>query len=176
LKGKCSHREHIKGDIGDTTRLVYGYRMNTDHKVPNDAGDCCICCEILTQNNFALFKGLNENEWKLSPYCCDCIDNYFIAKQWKMYLNIIHSCDDSRSLFRLLSHSPPLNVYDTVFKSDSNPRGEVQVFWYAKTNGEVSSKLQGAPEGQERMDLWNELRQEYKEVIDEYLKENSQQL
>jgi hypothetical protein len=100
-------------------------------------------------------------QWKPCLYE-QCIVEKLLAEQFHDYIARVKETDCQAELRRLLAKGPPIWLADEHAlplddKDDLNQH--VCNLWFASDNRVVSAKLQGAVEGQEREDLWNELRQ-----------------
>jgi hypothetical protein len=105
-------------------------------------------------------------KWKPCLYE-QCIVEKLLLEQFNDYITRVKETDCQAELRRLLAKGPPIYLSDEhalpLDKNDNNnANDDVQYvcnLWLASDNRVVSAKLQGALEGQEREDLWNELRQ-----------------
>jgi hypothetical protein len=125
------------------------------HRVPS--GDCLFCCAEFDDSCYAEYlpPSLTGN-WIPSPYCSNCIQQFFIDQQWAKYLKSIAEADCAAALRRVLNKPPPLYVTDKGFASDESPEGVVGQFWFMQGDLVKSSKLKDALEGDERDLFWQE--------------------
>lgn len=124
------------------------------HQQPD--GECIFCVMELNADNYAEFKESESAPWRPSVYCSECIQEYFIDKQWEAYLKKIADADCAAALRRILSKPPPLNVQDKGFASDTNEEGIVHKFWFSNIQKEVSAQLKNTPLGEDRDRFWSD--------------------
>jgi hypothetical protein len=101
-------------------------------------------------------------KWKPCLYE-QCIVEKLMVEQFHDYITRVKETDCQAELRRLLAKGPPIWLTDEhalpLDDSDEKENSHVCNLWFATDNRVVSAKLHGAVEGQERDDLWNELRQ-----------------
>ena len=109
-------------------------------------------------------------QWKPCLYE-QCIVEKLLSEQFHDYIARVKATDCQAELRRLLAKGPPIWLADGHAlpigddkendKDDAKDAQQQHVcsLWFASDNRVVSAKLQGAVEGQERDELWNELRQ-----------------
>lgn len=84
-----------------------------------------------------------------------------LADQFHLYVERVKKTDCQAELKRLLKAGPPIHIADKhALKLDEDDNDEyVCRLWFAREGGqEVSAKLEGAVEGDERDALWEELK------------------
>jgi hypothetical protein len=117
---------------------------------------------ILYYNIIVEYQVYPSMKWKPCLYE-QCIVEKLLAEQFNDYIARVKETDCQAELRRLLSKGPPIYLSDEhalPLDHDNEKDEYVCNLWFASDkNRIVSAKLQGAVEGQEREDLWNELRQ-----------------
>ena len=84
-----------------------------------------------------------------------------LAEQFPQYVERVKKTDCQAELKRLLAKGPPIYIEDKHALPLDETVGDTHVvkLWFARDNREVSAKLIGAVEGEERQALWEELKQ-----------------
>jgi hypothetical protein len=84
-----------------------------------------------------------------------------LAEQFHQYVERVKKTDCQAELKRLLAKGPPIYIEDKHALPLDDSIGDTHVvqLWFARDNQEVSAKLMGAVEGEERQVLWDELKQ-----------------
>jgi hypothetical protein len=81
-----------------------------------------------------------------------------LADQFHQFVERVKTTDCQAELRRLLAAGPPIYVSDKMGFPLLEGDTHVMHLWYASDNQERPAKLAGAVEGQEREELWNELK------------------
>jgi len=89
----------------------------------------------------------------------DSIVDQLLGEQFEQYVDRVKKTDCQAELKRLLAKGPPVYIEDKHALSLDEADTHVVKLWFAKDNKEVSAKLKGAVEGDERDKLWEELKQ-----------------
>mmetsp|Transcript_12224 Transcript_12224/g.30905 ORF Transcript_12224/g.30905 Transcript_12224/m.30905 type:complete len:145 (-) Transcript_12224:74-508(-) len=85
---------------------------------------------------------------------------HLLKTQFEAFVERVKKTDCQAELRRLLKEGPPIWLEDRhalPLKEESEDT-HVCALWYAGEDVEVSAKLEGALEGDDRDNLWNELR------------------
>jgi hypothetical protein len=107
-----------------TTTTAPAMSDDLKHNAPD--GDCAVCCEDLTSDNFVEYQASAGSEWLKAPYCEGCIESYFVEKLWQKYMDDLAKADCAAALKRVLTTPPPMNVRDAGFPcGDNGAYGEV---------------------------------------------------
>eukprot|EP01035_Chromulina_nebulosa_P019634 gene19634-25545_t len=127
------------------------------HKEPIDGSSCMCCWDDISSTNYVEYtttSDTNEEIWQPSGYCSSCIE-VLLQSQWKNYITGLEKATCRAEMRRLLEKGPPIYISDS--KALPCPENsDVKSLWF-KVDGSIkSSKLEGALEGQERLDFWNE--------------------
>lgn len=97
--------------------------------------------------------------WKPALFEASIVEE-LLETQFHQYIDRVKTTDCQAELKRLLAAGPPIYLQDKhalplALEHDTH----VSTVWFAKDNKEVSAKLNGAVEGEERDILWEELKQ-----------------
>ncbi len=106
--------------------------------------DCSSCLNEIENKIF--YRDRKDGNWKSSPYCLDCI-NYFIKNSWKDYDERVRQETCKKSLERLISLGPPINIREPKGLPCDNERGEVYELLIDENI--ISSKVENALEGKD---------------------------
>lgn len=82
-----------------------------------------------------------------------------LSSQFEQYVDRVKKTDCQAELGRLLKSGPPIYISDKHGFPLDDGDTHVTKLWFARDEREVPAKLRGAPEGDERQKLWDELNQ-----------------
>ena len=102
-------------------------------------------------------------KWKPCNFEMNVVET-LLSKQFPLYVNKVKESNCQAELRRLLKVGPPIHISDKhgfPLDDDSNNEDEPYVckLWYAMDGKERTSKLVGAVEGEERIKLWESLKE-----------------
>ena len=81
-----------------------------------------------------------------------------LSEQFTTFVERVKKTDCQAELRRLLASGPPIWLEDKhALPLDEGDTNVIQL-WFAQDDTLISAKLKGALEGQERDELWNELK------------------
>jgi hypothetical protein len=95
--------------------------------------------------------------WHPCQYERSVVEN-LLQTQFHDYVEKVRTTDCQATLRRLLTVGPPIFLEDKHALPLPDGESHICTIWFAKGNMERSSKLDGAVEGKEREQLWNELK------------------
>ena len=119
---------------------------------------------VLASHSFSLCLSLVEYQcypsgtWKPCLYEQVIVEK-LLAEQFHDFLARVKTTDCQAELRRLLAKGPPVYVEDAHAMPLDEADTHVVKLWYASDQQTRSAKLHGAVEGQEREQLWEELKQ-----------------
>lgn len=127
------------------------------------AGMMCLCTmEDITEEdqNYVEYQSYPSGTWKPALFEASIIDQ-LLAEQFHQYVERVKKTDCQAELKRLLAKGPPIYIEDKHALPLDESIGDTHVvqLWFARDNQEVSAKLMGAVEGEERQVLWDELKE-----------------
>jgi hypothetical protein len=103
------------------------------------------------------YQSFPSGRWKPALFEASIIDQ-LLNEQFYQYIERVKKTDCQAELKRLLAQGPPVFIEDKhALKLDDGDTHVVKL-WFARDNQEVTAKLVGALEGEERMTLWEELK------------------
>ncbi|ANQ09996.1 Uncharacterized protein PCOAH_00046200 [Plasmodium coatneyi] len=117
---------------------------------------CLICYDDIDESNYIEYKTSQFSEWHPSMFCQSCT-GILIQTQYHKYINNVQKSECLREQKNLLEMGPPINVKDKNGFPFSDGK-EIYSLWYFCDKKIHSAKLDGSLEGEERMKLWNELK------------------
>lgn len=85
--------------------------------------------------------------------------NKLLDTQFEQYINTIKTTDCQATLRRLLKNGPPIYLSDKHGLPLQEGDTHVCRLWFAADGKERNAKLKGAKEGEEREELWRELKE-----------------
>ena len=97
-------------------------------------------------------------KWKPCQYEKAVVDK-LLAEQFTQFVDRVKKTDCQAELRRLLATGPPIWIQDNHAMPLDEGDTHVVKLWFAASKEEVSAKLKGALEGEEREKLWEELKQ-----------------
>ncbi|KAL7577598.1 hypothetical protein ACA910_015121 [Epithemia clementina (nom. ined.)] len=130
------------------------------HGEPYD-GMMCLCTmeEItLEDGNYVEYQCYPSLKWKPCLYEKSIVEK-LLSEQFTTFVERVKKTDCQAELRRLLAAGPPIWLEDKHALPLEEGDTHVVQLWFADENREISAKLQGALEGEERQKLWNELKQ-----------------
>ena len=132
-----------------------------EHGEPAE-GMCCMCTyeDITLENeNYVEYQSYPSMKWKPALFE-ESIVQILVDTQFEKYIEKVKGTDCQAELRRLLADGPPIYVSDKVAFPLAEESDEYVVkLWYSSDKVERSAKLKGALEGEERIKLWNELKE-----------------
>ena len=97
--------------------------------------------------------------WKPALFEASIVEE-LLETQFHQYISRVKTTDCQAELKRLLAAGPPIYLQDKhAMALATQDDTHIRAVWFARDNRHVSAKLQGAVEGDERMALWEELKQ-----------------
>ncbi|GAW82589.1 hypothetical protein, conserved [Plasmodium gonderi] len=117
---------------------------------------CLICYDDIDESNYIEYKTSHTSEWYPSMFCLNCTE-ILIQTQYHKYINNVQKSECLREQKNLLEMGPPINVKDKngFPLSEGN---EIHSLWYFCDKKIHTAKLDGSLVGEERVNLWNELK------------------
>jgi hypothetical protein len=105
------------------------------------------------------YQSKADGAWYPCVYCKNCMLDSFINKKFQGYLDNLKTITCPKALQNLLNEGPPIYLKDAPsFPGDgSEPKGHVHAIWFAHDNSVIPGVLAGAPQGDERQQLWDRL-------------------
>jgi len=91
----------------------------------------CLCC-FNEMNEFVKYRDKEEGEWKISPYCEECI-RYMLKIQFQNYVDEVKNETCKVSLERLIKLGPPKKFRDPKVPCE-NDGNEVYEFSFGLSN------------------------------------------
>lgn len=132
--------------------------------------ECIICCDDLDEHTLLQYRKNNSDTWFNTNVCSNCV-LYMKDTQFSNYVEKVKMTDCKKELKQLLDKGPPIwtsdpNIFDQVnYEPDQielEGQGQQEQQEHVvelKYNGVImSAKLTGALEGNERLELWNNLK------------------
>lgn len=132
----------------------------SEHGKPTE-GMCCLCTmEDITEEdkNYVEYCVYPSMKWKPAQFEQSVVE-HLLNSQFQQYIDRVKKTDCQAELRRLLAKGPPIYVSDEHGFPLEEGDEYVCKLWYASNDEEISSKLTGAKEGEERQTLWDELNQ-----------------
>lgn len=133
--------------------------MSSTHATEPPEDLCClVTMEDITLENYAEFQTAPSGLWYPALFEASVVQQ-LLETQFHDYVKKVKESDCQAELRRLLASGPP------IFLSDPHglplPEGETHVanVWFASSGTEQTAMLEGAVEGDEREQLWKELKQ-----------------
>mmetsp|Transcript_16026 Transcript_16026/g.20949 ORF Transcript_16026/g.20949 Transcript_16026/m.20949 type:complete len:161 (-) Transcript_16026:1346-1828(-) len=131
------------------------------HGEPYD-GMMCLCTMediSMADGNYVEYQCFPSMRWKPSLYEKAVVDK-LLNEQFTTFVARVKKTDCQAELRRLLTAGPPIWLEDKhamplVDEGDTH----IVKLWFAENNEEISAKLHGAVEGEDRDKLWEELRE-----------------
>lgn len=97
-------------------------------------------------------------KWKPALYEQSVVEQ-LLAEQFKQFIDRVKTTDCQAELRRLLEVGPPIYISDKHAMPLDDGDTHIIKLWFMSDNQERSAKLQGAVEGKEREELWEELKE-----------------
>lgn len=98
----------------------------------------------------------SDGVWHPSPYCNDVVKQ-LLQDGFTNFLKAVDESTCKSHLRRLIQNGPPVYLNDPTFNVGEHTH--ITKVWFMKTNQEIDAKYHGALEGQERMDLWDSIKE-----------------
>ncbi|CZU00193.1 hypothetical protein PFAG_05589 [Plasmodium falciparum Santa Lucia] len=117
---------------------------------------CLICYDDIDESNYIEYKTDEHSKWYPSKFCLTCT-GILIDSQYEKYINSVQKSECLKEQTSLLKMGPPINVKDKNGYPQSDDK-EIYSLWYFCDKKIHSAKLKGSLMGEERMKLWNELK------------------
>jgi hypothetical protein len=105
--------------------------------------------------NYVEYQSYPSMKWKPAMY----EESVVRQTQFHSYIERVKKTDCQAELRRLLADGPPIFISDKHALPLEEGDERVIRLWFASTNQEQSAKLDGAVEGREREELWEELKE-----------------
>ena len=122
------------------------------HAAP--AGECLVCYEDVTPDNYCEYRVAPDRPWQPSKYCWECLERLMDSK-FEAYVSGVANSTCEAEMRRYLTKGPPIYVEDNA----GLPVGEgehVDEIWVSSDDSVRSGKVKGALEGEARQKLWDE--------------------
>lgn len=104
------------------------------------------------------YQGYPSLRWKPALYERSVIEQ-LLADQFHQFVERVKTTDCQAELRRLLADGPPVYISDKHALPLEEGDTHIIKLWFAGENIERDAKLEGAVEGEEREELWEELKQ-----------------
>jgi len=116
--------------------------------------------EDIDATNYVEYQSWPSGAWKPALMEQTVVEE-LLRTQFPSYLDRVKKTDCQAELRRLLATGPPVYVSDPhgLPLADEASDTHVAQLWFASNNTERSAKLEGAVEGKERDELWEELKE-----------------
>eukprot|EP00558_Chaetoceros_sp_UNC1202_P012001 CAMPEP_0197251346 /NCGR_PEP_ID=MMETSP1429-20130617/56829_1 /TAXON_ID=49237 /ORGANISM="Chaetoceros sp., Strain UNC1202" /LENGTH=130 /DNA_ID=CAMNT_0042713397 /DNA_START=133 /DNA_END=525 /DNA_ORIENTATION=+ len=106
--------------------------------------------------NYVEYQCSPSMNWKPAQFEL-CVVQQLLDGQFEQYIDRVKKTDCQAELRRLLEKGPPVYISDKHGFPLEDDEEHVIKLWFASSGDEVSAKLKGAKEGEERDKLWEEL-------------------
>ncbi len=87
------------------------------------------------------------------------LNEKLLDNQFDQFIDRVKKTDCQAELKRLLEKGPPIYIHDKHGFPLKDDEEYVIKLWYASDCTERSSRLKGSKEGEERQELWDQLKQ-----------------
>jgi hypothetical protein len=104
------------------------------------------------------FQGSPSMKWKACMFEQSVVQQ-LLDSQFHTFVERVKTTDCQAELKRLLAAGPPVHVSDKVGFPLEEGDTHVENLWFASDGQERSAILDGAVEGEERQQLWDELKE-----------------
>lgn len=132
-----------------------------EHGPPPDGLECLVTMEDIDESNYVEYQSWPSGAWK--PALMEqAVVEELLRTQFHSYIERVKKTDCQAELRRLLATGPPVYVSDPHGLPLADEEGgdtHVARLWFASDQAERSAKLDGAVEGAERDELWEELKE-----------------
>lgn len=120
----------------------------------------CLCSmEDITEEdeNYVEYQSYPSLTWKPAQFEMAVVQQ-MLDTQFEQYNERVKKTDCQAELRRLLATGPPIYISDKHGFPLEGEDTRVTKLWFASDGKERGAKLRGALEGEERIQLWNELK------------------
>ena len=133
--------------------------MSKTHGKPVDGMECFATMEDITEEdgNYVEYQTSPSMLWHPCQYERSVVEN-LLKTQFHDYVEKVRTTDCQAELRRLLSSGPPIYISDKHAMPLPDDETHICTLWFAGDDTEMSAKLDGAVEGEERQKLWTELK------------------
>jgi hypothetical protein len=119
----------------------------------------CACSRIMMLPFEVEYETYPSMEWHPAKYE-ESVIRQLLKDQFPTFVNKVKTTDCQAELRRLLATGPPIYISDKhALPLPENGDTHICNLWFSSDNQERSAKLEGALEGEERQQLWNDLNQ-----------------
>lgn len=132
--------------------------METAHGMPSEGMECLATMEDITIENYCEYQTAPSGKWYPALFAAEVVQQ-LVDTQFHSYLKKVQQPDCKAELRRLVTKGPPIWVEDKHAMPLQDGETHISNLWFAKEDDTKSAKLDGAVEGEEREQLWNELKQ-----------------
>jgi len=134
--------------------------MTSTHGKPSE-GMCCLCTmEDITEEdgNYVEYQTHPSMKWHPALYEQSVVEE-LRKSQFHAFVERVKTTDCQAELRRLLATGPPVYISDKHAMPLPDDETHIVKLWYASDGKEISAKLDGAVEGEERQMFWEELKE-----------------
>ena len=131
--------------------------MATEHGKPPEGLECMATLEDITEENFVEYRSMPSGLWLPAKFSKEVVE-MLLQTQFGKYMSDVEkaSKDCAAAVRRLVVKGPPIYLSDVnALPLAKEEDGFIDLFWFAAEQKEVSAKLEGALEGEEREELWS---------------------
>ena len=148
-------------DLSATLLLEHDFNIHATHThlaIPNVLTLCHVS-SIYSLHLAVEYQSFPSGIWKPALFEASIVEE-LLQTQFHQYISRVKTTDCQAELKRLLAAGPPIFLQDKhalplALEHDTH----IGAVWFARDDREVSAKLHGAVEGEERDILWEELKQ-----------------
>mmetsp|Transcript_16964 Transcript_16964/g.33109 ORF Transcript_16964/g.33109 Transcript_16964/m.33109 type:complete len:149 (-) Transcript_16964:283-729(-) len=132
------------------------------HGKPPAGLSCKATWEDITEEdgNYCEYLSMPSGQWLPSQFSADTV-RHLLRTQYGRYLEDVEKAakDCAAAVRRLVARGPPVYLSDSEALPLAEGDSYIEKIWFADEDCEVSAKLEGALEGEEREELWNSQRE-----------------
>lgn len=119
--------------------------------------ECLITLEDIDDSNYCEYQTWPSLQWYPAKAASSAVE-YMRKTQFKQFMQRLETTDCAAEMRRLQEKGPPIYVEDANVLPLQPHDTHVNALWYMADDVEVSAKLEGALEGDERIELWEHLK------------------
>lgn len=120
--------------------------------------ECLVTMEDIDETNYVEYECQPSGQWK-SALMEESVVCQLLHTQFHEYIQRVKTTDCQAELKRLLAAGPPIFLADEHGLPLDGDDTHISKLWFASDQTERSAMLDGAVQGEERENLWNELKQ-----------------
>lgn len=128
------------------------------HGQPSAGMECLATMDDITSENYCEYKTEPSGTWHPSLFSKPVVVE-LQNTQFVQYMEAVQKPDCKAELRRLLKTGPPTFIYDKHALALPEGDTHISTLWFMDSDTEVSALLVDAKEGEQRIKLWEELKQ-----------------